>query len=116
MRRLADYSYMLGDYKHALSTYEAVKRDFQGAPNLAKHLAGTQEMIGLCAIKLETGRSTVEACLDSAISLYKEARVPYYAERAVMLYYDALKERNLHREAAIMLVKASGEVIFFFFS
>jgi hypothetical protein len=28
MRRLADFSLMLGDYRYALSVYEMLKRDF----------------------------------------------------------------------------------------
>ena len=42
MRKLADYSFMLKDYKFAASTYETIKKDFQGSPKFAKYLAGVQ--------------------------------------------------------------------------
>ena len=42
MRKLADYAFMLKDYKFAASTYETVKKDFQGSPKYSKYLAGVQ--------------------------------------------------------------------------
>ena len=42
MRKLADYSFMLKDYKFALSTYETVKKDFQSSPKYSKYHAGVQ--------------------------------------------------------------------------
>ena len=42
MRKLADYAFMLKDYKHALSTYETVKRDYVGSERFNKYQAGAQ--------------------------------------------------------------------------
>jgi hypothetical protein len=45
MRKLADYAFMLKDYKFALSTYETVKKDFQSSPKYLKYYAGVQVYI-----------------------------------------------------------------------
>ena len=42
MRRLADYCFMLRDYKAALNTYDAVRKDFQASEKYVKYLAGVQ--------------------------------------------------------------------------
>lgn len=39
MRKLADFAFMLGDYKFALSTYETARKDF-AADRAYKHVAG----------------------------------------------------------------------------
>ena len=51
MRKLADYSFMLKDYKFALSTYETVKKDFQSSPQYLKYYAGVQ-VFAICLIIL----------------------------------------------------------------
>jgi hypothetical protein len=42
MRKLADYSFMLKDYKFALSTYDTAKKDFASLPQYVKYYAGVQ--------------------------------------------------------------------------
>lgn len=42
MRKLADYAFMLKDYKYALSIYDTVKKDFQSSPKYLKYYAGVQ--------------------------------------------------------------------------
>lgn len=42
MRKLADYAFMLRDYKFSLSTYETLKKDFQNSESHIKYLAGAQ--------------------------------------------------------------------------
>ena len=41
MRKLADYSFMLQDYRHAQSIYDSIKKDFQ-ADHAFKYYAGVQ--------------------------------------------------------------------------
>ena len=110
MRKLADHAFMLRDYRFAMSTYETVKKDFQGVEKYNKYLAGVQEMIGLCGLISDMSRGPFEPYLDSAVGLYRDCKVPYYAERSVLFYYEMLKERHLYREAAALLIKMAGEV------
>ena len=42
MRKLADYAFMLRDYRFALSIYETLKKDFQNSESHIKYLAGAQ--------------------------------------------------------------------------
>ncbi|KAJ3068765.1 hypothetical protein HK102_007093, partial [Quaeritorhiza haematococci] len=42
MRKLADYSFMLRDYRFAYSVYDSVRKDFQNNEKAAKYYAGTQ--------------------------------------------------------------------------
>jgi hypothetical protein len=114
MRRLADFAFMLGDYKYALSTYDAVKKDFTGTDSFCKYLAGTQEMIGLCGLLADMSRGPFEPILDTATALYKEAKVPFFADRAVLTYFEMLKEHKFFREGSSLLIKASGEVSMFY--
>lgn len=41
MRRLADYSFMLRDYRFAYSIYDLVRKDFKTNEKANKFLAGT---------------------------------------------------------------------------
>ena len=41
MRKLADYLFMVRDYKSAYSIYDSIRKDFQNNDKLKKYLAGT---------------------------------------------------------------------------
>lgn len=51
LRRLADYSFMLGDYRFAQSIYETLRRDF-ATERAWKYQAAVQSMFTLCALIL----------------------------------------------------------------
>lgn len=42
MRRLADYAFMLRDYRLAFGTYDSVRKDFQNHEKFQKYFSATQ--------------------------------------------------------------------------
>ncbi|KNC98240.1 uncharacterized protein SPPG_06640 [Spizellomyces punctatus DAOM BR117] len=110
MRRLADFAFMLEDYRLAFGTYDSIRKDFQGNERFVKFHAGTQEMLGLTVLMGDgIGRGSVENYLETAVTGYQDSKVPLYAARAAMLYYEMLRERGLFREAAPLLIRMTGE-------
>ncbi|KAI9345284.1 ER-golgi trafficking TRAPP I complex 85 kDa subunit-domain-containing protein [Obelidium mucronatum] len=110
LRRLADYSFMLHDYKFAYSMYDSVKKDFQGNDRAIKHFAGVQEMLALCVLMSDSNlRGNLESLLDSSISNYLESGVSIYATRATMLVYEMLKYRENYKDSANFLLRMIGE-------
>ncbi|KAI9095614.1 ER-golgi trafficking TRAPP I complex 85 kDa subunit-domain-containing protein [Phlyctochytrium arcticum] len=110
MRRLADYAFMMHDYKLAFGIYDSVRKDFQSNEKYLRYFAGTQEMLGLCMLVGDgVGRGSVETYLETAIAGYQETKVPMYSARAAMLYYEIMRERGYFREAAPLLIRLTGE-------
>ncbi|TPX46164.1 hypothetical protein SeMB42_g03809 [Synchytrium endobioticum] len=109
MRRLADYAFMLHDYKFAQSTYDSVKRDFAANDKAQKYLAGTQEMIGICALMTDanTPARAIEGYVDAATSAYKDANLLLYSIRTTLLFYELLKDRGLYRDCPSLLARAN---------
>ncbi|KAL1917610.1 uncharacterized protein VTP21DRAFT_4003 [Calcarisporiella thermophila] len=112
LRKLADFAFMLRDYRLAHSVYEAVKRDFQ-ADKAWKYHAGTQEMMGICLLlmpNLVGSKTDVDHYFSQAVSTYStRCRAPYFATRATLFYYELLKFRKMYREAPSALVRMTGE-------
>jgi hypothetical protein len=52
LRRQADFSFMLGDYRSALSVYDTLKRDFT-IEKAWKHTASAQVSLHLFPISIE---------------------------------------------------------------
>jgi hypothetical protein len=48
--------------------------------------------------------------LEQVVAIFSEAKAPYFAERAIWIFYELFKERLLFKEAASLLVKLAGEV------
>ncbi|KAJ3048861.1 Trafficking protein particle complex 8 [Rhizophlyctis rosea] len=110
MRRLADYCFMLRDYKAALSTYDAVRKDFQASEKYVKYLAGVQEMLGLCSLMTDiAARNTVNGYHEAAVSGYSEAKCSHFGARAAVVYYEMLADRDQYREAPPLLIRMTGE-------
>ncbi|KAJ3070601.1 Trafficking protein particle complex 8 [Podochytrium sp. JEL0797] len=110
LRKLADYSFMLHDYKFAYSMYDSVKKDFQQNDRAVKHFAGVQEMLALCVLMSDANlRGNLESLLESSISGYLESGVSIYATRATMLVYEMLKFRESFGSAAGLLLRMIGE-------
>ncbi|KAJ3184112.1 Trafficking protein particle complex 8 [Gaertneriomyces sp. JEL0708] len=110
MRRLADYAFMLADYRLAYGTYDSVRKDFQGNEKSLKYLGGTQEMLAVCMLMSDgIGRGSLEGHFDVAISAYRDTKSLPYAARATVLCYEMLKQRGLFHEAAPLLIRMTGE-------
>ncbi|KAF9116328.1 Trafficking protein particle complex 8 [Mortierella sp. AM989] len=112
MRKLADWAFMLRDYKFALSIYETVKKDF-AADKAWKYYGGAQEMIGFCMLMQPQplgSKSDVDHYFESAVNSYiHKARSPYFGSRATILSYELFKQRNMHKECPISLTRMTAD-------
>ncbi|KAJ1345343.1 hypothetical protein BSLG_000856 [Batrachochytrium salamandrivorans] len=110
MRRLADYAFILRDYKYALSVYDSVKKDFSTNERYAKYFAGIQEMIAVTSLMItESPKSSIDILADNAVQSYNDAKCPLYANRAIMWIVEMTKEHHLYRDAASLLIRMTGE-------
>ncbi|KAG9298934.1 hypothetical protein G9A89_015956 [Geosiphon pyriformis] len=112
MRRLADFAFMLRDYRFAYSVYDTVKKDFQ-ADKAWKYYAGAQEMMGLCLLLSPSpigNKVDVDHYFEQAVNAFSNrAKALFFATKATILYYEMLKYRNLYKDAPTALVRISGE-------
>ncbi|KAF1839531.1 hypothetical protein BDW02DRAFT_514783 [Decorospora gaudefroyi] len=102
MRRLADYCFMLRDWKLALSTYEILRTDFQN-DKAWRHYAGAAEMAALSALMAPTPLSAksrsenIDAWIEAASYSYTDRQrsaAPYYALRTLALSLELLRLRG----------------------
>jgi hypothetical protein len=102
MRRLADYCFMLRDWKLALSTYEILRTDFQN-DKAWRHYAGASEMAALSALMAPTLLSAksrsenIDTWIEAASYSYTDRQrsaAPYYALRALLLTMELLRIRG----------------------
>ncbi|KAG0199180.1 Trafficking protein particle complex 8 [Mortierella sp. GBA30] len=112
MRKLADWAFMLRDYKFASSVYETVKKDF-AADKAWKYYGGAQEMIGLCLLMSPQplgSKNDVDHYFESAVNAYMhKARSPFFGSRATLLCYELFKQRNLYRESPTTLTRMTAD-------
>lgn len=112
MRKLADWAFMLRDYKFALSVYETVKKDF-AADKAWKYYGGTQEMIGLCLLMSPQplgSKNDVDHYFESAVNSYiHKARSPFFGSRATLMSYELFKQRNMYRESPVSLTRMTAD-------
>eukprot|EP00051_Salpingoeca_urceolata_P002448 m.50250 g.50250 ORF g.50250 m.50250 type:complete len:1293 (-) comp12141_c1_seq1:266-4144(-) len=113
MRRLGDYAFMLQDYELAYTTYHSVKKDFN-ADKAWKHLAGTQEMLGLCLFMQDKRQNEDNHRFESAIMTYLSkcsaaANASVYACRTTLMATEMMLSKNLYREAATSFIRMTGE-------
>ncbi|KAI9503667.1 ER-golgi trafficking TRAPP I complex 85 kDa subunit-domain-containing protein [Coemansia spiralis] len=109
MRKLADYSFMLKDYRFAQSVYQVARRDFQ-SEKAWKCYAGAQEMVGLSKLMLEihATKAEFESNFEDAISMYlhkTHAPQHFLAVRCIILYYELLKHHKLYSFAPAALLR-----------
>ncbi|KAJ2592145.1 hypothetical protein EV177_008774, partial [Coemansia sp. RSA 1804] len=114
LRKLADYSFMLKDYKFAQSVYQVARRDFQ-AEKTWKCYAGAQEMVGVSKLMLEIHASKAEfdSNFDDAIAMYlykSQTQQPFLAVRCIVVYYELLKHHRLYSYAPDALLRVPGTV------
>ncbi|CAG8490645.1 13824_t:CDS:10 [Cetraspora pellucida] len=108
MRKLADYAFMLRDYRLAHSVYDTVKKDFL-ADKAWKYYAGAQEMVGVCLL-IAGNKLEVDHYFEQAVNAYlNRSKVPFYATRATLLYYELLKHKKLYKDAPTALVRMTGD-------
>lgn len=100
MRRLADYAFMLRDWKLALSTYELLRTEF-ASDKAWKYLAGANEMAAISSLlgsSFTTSRSRsdmVDQMLETASYSYvTRCSDPYAALRCLTLGVELLKMRG----------------------
>ena len=105
MRRLADYCFMLRDWKLALSTYDILRTDFQN-DKAWRHYAGASEMAALSSLlsplplsssSAKSRAESVESCIDAASYSYTDRQrsaAPYYALRTLTLATELLRLRG----------------------
>ncbi|KAI8641827.1 ER-golgi trafficking TRAPP I complex 85 kDa subunit-domain-containing protein [Parasitella parasitica] len=112
MRKLADYAFMLRDYKFAHTIYDTVRRDY-ATEKAYKHHAGTQEMMGICLLMSSqplTNKTDVDRHFELAVQQYLgRCRSPYHATRTTIIYYELLKARRLWKDIPTALVRMTGE-------
>ncbi|KAI9015852.1 ER-golgi trafficking TRAPP I complex 85 kDa subunit-domain-containing protein [Phycomyces nitens] len=112
MRKLADYAFMLRDFKFAHAIYDNVRRDY-ATEKAYKYHAGTQEMIGVCQLMLNqplTNKLDVDRNFELAVQQYLgRCRSSFHATRTTIMYYELLKARRMWKEVPTALVRMTGE-------
>jgi trafficking protein particle complex subunit 8 len=97
MRKLADYSFMLRDFKLAQSTYDLLRSDFEH-DKAWKHYAGANEMCLVATLLNPSSRSrqdSIERWLEGACHSYiHRCNSPFYALRTLLLAAECLKYRG----------------------
>ena len=100
MRKLADYAFMLRDWKLAYSTYDLLRGDYS-ADKAWKFHAATNEMAAVSllmsgqALSSRTRAETVDQLLEAAFYSYQTRCVATYgAVRTVLLGMELLKARG----------------------
>ena len=106
-RLAGDLAFHLGHYDLAMSYYRNVCGDFK-TDRLLAQAAGCYEMSGLCSILLgNTDTHEVNRFFETAIELYKEARMGDWSIRSAILQSWALAGRP---DAAEKLIKVNGDI------
>ncbi|CAO3683651.1 unnamed protein product [Rhizopus stolonifer] len=112
MRKLADYAFMLRDYKFAYTIYDTVRRDY-ATEKAYKYHAGTQEMMGICLLMMDqplTNKTDVDRHFELAVQQYlSRCRSIFHATRATVIYYELLKDRQMWKDIPTALVRMTGE-------
>ncbi|ORZ15022.1 ER-golgi trafficking TRAPP I complex 85 kDa subunit-domain-containing protein [Absidia repens] len=112
MRKLADFAFMLRDYKFAQVIYDTARRDY-ATDKAYKYHAGTQEMIGICFLMMNqplANKVDVDRNFELAVQQYiGRCRSPFHATRTTVIYYELLKSRRMWKEIPTALVRMTGE-------
>ncbi|KAF2993906.1 hypothetical protein G7054_g10219 [Neopestalotiopsis clavispora] len=100
MRKLADYSFMLRDWKLAYSTYDLLRGDFNN-DKAWKYHAATNEMAALSLLIMpqnlsaKTRSETIDAMFEAAFYSYiTRCTAPYGAVRCLILGLELLRLRG----------------------
>lgn len=100
LRKLADYAFMLRDFKLAQSTYDLLRTDYNN-DKAWKYYAGANEMsavsllLGFPTMPLRSKADTIDQMLDAATYSYvTRCSAPYYALRTLVLGVELLALRG----------------------
>ncbi|KAF1990861.1 hypothetical protein K402DRAFT_401012 [Aulographum hederae CBS 113979] len=100
MRKLADYAFMLRDFKLAQSTYDILRSDFN-SDKAWKHYAGANEMAAISTLlnvqglTNKTRTESIDQMLETATYSYTtRCMAPYYALRTLALGLELLRLRG----------------------
>ncbi|KAF2188296.1 hypothetical protein K469DRAFT_566975 [Zopfia rhizophila CBS 207.26] len=102
MRKLADYCFMLRDWKLALSTYDILRTDFNN-DKAWRYYAGAAEMAALSALmstapmSSKTRTENIDSWIEAASYSYTDRQrsaAPYYALRTLALGLELLRLRG----------------------
>lgn len=100
LRKLADYAFMLRDFKLAQSTYDLLRTDYN-TDKAWKYFAGANEMsaitalIGLQQLPSRSKTDTIDQMLDAACYSYMtRCNSPYYALRTLAVGVELLALRG----------------------
>ncbi|KAK8211983.1 ER-golgi trafficking TRAPP I complex 85 kDa subunit-domain-containing protein [Phyllosticta capitalensis] len=100
MRKLADYAFMLRDFRLASSTYDILRTDYNN-DKAWKYYAGANEMTVVSSLLVPNSMSSktrvenVDQMLETAhYSYYTRCGSPYHALRALSLGLELLKLRG----------------------
>ncbi|KAJ2508452.1 hypothetical protein IWW47_000603 [Coemansia sp. RSA 2052] len=112
LRRLADCSFMLKDYRFAQSVYQIARRDFQSEKAWLCY-AGAQEMIGVCKLlwEVQTTKAEFDSIFEDAVLTYlhkTRSTRQFLAVRCIVVYYELLKHLRLYAFAPGALLRGPG--------
>lgn len=115
-RRLADFAFMVRDYKLSAATYDVGRKDYANDKAL-RHAAGATEMFGLSHLMMMMGSKTppidVDSYLAATTNLYRSAPLDagslFRPLRAALLYYEAYRALRFYRPAPLALVRAADD-------
>jgi hypothetical protein len=102
MRKLADFCFMLRDWKLALSTYDILRTDFNN-DKAWRHYAGAAEMAAISALlspaplSSKTRMENIDTWIEAASYSYTDrmrSAAPYYALRTLALGLELLRLRS----------------------
>jgi hypothetical protein len=97
MRKLADWAFMLRDFKLAQSTYDLLRSDFEH-DSAWKYYAGANEMCLVSTLLNPTSRTrqdSIDRWLEAARHSYiHRCNLPFYALRTLLLASECLQYRG----------------------
>jgi hypothetical protein len=127
-RRLADFAFMLRDYRYAAGVYDTLRRDF-AQDRAWRYASAATEMYGLSTLLSHTfflpssppshatphttlQHTEIASWLEQAVAAYNArgaGNIQLDALRATVLYYEAWKALGEWRSVGAALVRAAGE-------
>ncbi|CED84527.1 Protein with predicted involvement in meiosis (GSG1) [Phaffia rhodozyma] len=112
-RRLADFAFMLRDYRFASGVYDSIRKDY-GTDKAWKYQAGATEMYGLTLLLLYPPASRPahpDIHLQQAVQIYAlRPTLQLDATRTTILYYETYLFLGEYTHIVPALMRAAGEV------
>jgi len=109
MRRLADLSFMLCDYKFAYSVYDNVKKDFNSHDQDRKYYAGTQGMIVLCLLMYNSVKLNIDTIMENSVLNYNKCKAYFYAQKTTFAYNFLLKQLNQYKKVSQAYLRITND-------